>query len=256
MDLGSVRFGWGLFDLMQTTKKKVELQAWPDIFHRQHFASIWVNFKWNHFNGICCRLLVDTFGWKCRFIHYAGHYKYTTLHGFAFLDQISIFSLSIFLWKWLMNFFHSLSLSTLITVLWPLWIAFGQWMLYNDESGKEIRFRIDFGYIIDPAFFIVSLYVGIILQCVFPRSKSPILPLLKSMSSYYLLFYFVLLFFCLPGSTTVNVSWIEKLLNIKIDAVRICFTFYSWQFSMEISIFSFSMLASFYRLSDIVLDGF
>lgn len=94
----------------------------------------------------------------------------------------------------------------LITVLWPLWIAFGQWMLYNDESGEEIRFRIDFGYIIDPAFFIASLYAGIILQCICPRSKSPILPALKSMSSYYLLFYFVLLFFCLPGSTTVNVS--------------------------------------------------
>lgn len=103
--------------------------------------------------------------------------------------------------------FFPFSLSwILITVLWPLWIAFGQWMLYNDESGEEIRFRIDFSYISDPAFFITSLYAGIILQCICPRSKSPILPALKSMSSYYLLFYFVLLFFCLPGSTTVNVS--------------------------------------------------
>lgn len=206
---GSSWIGGYLIWFHSNNEKKVELQAWPNIFHRQHFASIWLNIEWNHSNGICCRLLVDTFGWEHRFIHYTGHYKYTTLHGFAFLDQISIFFVEM-----AYDFFPSSLSWILITVLWPLWIAFGQWMLYNDESGEEIRFRIDFSYIIDPAFFITSLYAGIILQCICPRSKSPILPALKSMSSYYLLFYFVLLFFCLPGSTTVNVSWIEKLLNV------------------------------------------
>lgn len=111
-----------------------------------------------------------------------------------------------FLQKWLIEFVF-FSLSILITVLWPLWIAFGQWMLYSDDDSDDgIRFKIDFGYIVEPVFFTASLYLGIILQCLCPRSKSPILPTLKSMSSYYLLFYFVLLFFCLPGSTTVNVS--------------------------------------------------
>lgn len=78
--------GWVGFCSLQQQRKKVELQAWPDIFYRKHFASIRVNFEWNHFNGICCRLLVDTIGWKYRFIHYTGHYKYTTLHGYEFFS--------------------------------------------------------------------------------------------------------------------------------------------------------------------------
>lgn len=139
----------------------------------------------------------------------------------------------------------------LITVLWPLWIAFGQWILYYDDSDDEIRVRIDLGYIIEPAFIVVSLYIGIIFQCIVPRTKSAILPTLKSMSSYYLLFYFVLLFFCLPGSTTVNVCSTEKLwTNTIYENIPLKMLFYG-NFN-----FSFSMPVSFYQRLVIVQDGF
>lgn len=136
-------------------------------------------------------------------------------HCFAFYERVmwnvtafqrfDIFVFGCFLFIFLQKKYLICYIFIIIAVFWPLWIAFGQWMLYDNDSDDEFQVSIDHGYLIAPAFIIVSLSFGIIIQYVFPQCKIGILPLLKPISSYYLLFYFVLLLFCLSGSGATKI---------------------------------------------------
>lgn len=91
--------------------------------------------------------------------------------------------------------------------MFPLWITLGKLILTkNNEPNDEIDIKFGFDYSLGPLFNAVSLFTGIFFQSICPRSKTHVLLTLKTISYYYLLFYFAISLFCLAGSATLNVS--------------------------------------------------
>lgn len=84
-------------------------------------------------------------------------------------------------------------------------------MLTHNEPNDEIEMKLSFEYTVRPLFIGVSLFIGIFLQSIFPRTRAHVVQTLKTISHYYLLFYFAISLFCLPGSTKLNVSFMEMI---------------------------------------------
>lgn len=99
-------------------------------------------------------------------------------------------------------------------VIWPIWITIGKWMLMSDDLTDEIDMKFGFDYSVRPLFISVSLFIGIFIQSILPRTKSHATQTLKTLSNYYLLFYFAISLFCMAGSTTLRVSHCDVVVTV------------------------------------------